>query len=64
MSELFTQGSVGGAAGNCCFYPAVRFLRRKAFRKHSRNRVLERREKTKETKGIVPDISFRCYVLV
>jgi len=24
MSELFTSGSVGGAAGNCCFYPATR----------------------------------------
>ncbi len=24
MSELFTQGSVGGAAGNCCSYPAKR----------------------------------------
>ena len=24
MSELFTQGSVGGAAGNGCFYPATR----------------------------------------
>jgi len=22
MSELFTSGSVGGAAGNCCSYPA------------------------------------------
>jgi hypothetical protein len=22
MSELFTSGSVGGAAGNCCLYPA------------------------------------------
>ena len=21
MSELFTYGSVGGAAGNCCSYP-------------------------------------------
>ncbi|MCP4370817.1 MAG: hypothetical protein GY797_22290 [Deltaproteobacteria bacterium] len=24
MSELFTQGTVGGAAGNCCLYPARR----------------------------------------
>jgi len=24
MSELFTSGSVGGAAGNCCSYPATR----------------------------------------
>ncbi len=24
MSELFTSGSVGGAAGNCCLYPATR----------------------------------------
>jgi hypothetical protein len=24
VSELFTQGSVGGAAGNCCSYPATR----------------------------------------
>ncbi len=24
MSELFTSGSVGGAAGNCCLYPARR----------------------------------------
>ena len=24
VSELFTQGSVGGAAGNCCLYPASR----------------------------------------
>jgi hypothetical protein len=32
----------------------VRLLRRKAFRKRSRNRVLERRKKIKETKGIVP----------
>jgi hypothetical protein len=24
VSELFTQGSVGGAAGNCCLYPATR----------------------------------------
>jgi hypothetical protein len=23
MSELFTSGSVGGAAGNCCLYPAT-----------------------------------------
>ncbi len=23
MSELFTSGSVGGAAGNCCLYPAI-----------------------------------------
>ena len=26
MSELFTSGSVGGAAGNCCSYPAVRLM--------------------------------------
>lgn len=24
MSELFTSGSVGEAAGNCCLYPATR----------------------------------------
>ncbi len=27
MSELFTQGSVGGAAGNCCLYPATRIAK-------------------------------------
>jgi hypothetical protein len=26
VSELFTQGSVGGAAGNCCLYPARELL--------------------------------------
>jgi hypothetical protein len=24
MSELFTSGTVGGAAGNCCLYPTTR----------------------------------------
>jgi hypothetical protein len=27
VSELFTQGSVGGAAGNCCLYPATRIAK-------------------------------------
>ena len=30
MSELFTSGSVGGAAGNCCSYPAAHLLRQTA----------------------------------
>jgi len=29
VSELFTQGSVGGAAGNCCLYPATRIAKRR-----------------------------------
>ena len=32
VSELFTQGSVGGAAGNCCLYPASRIGKRRFYR--------------------------------
>jgi hypothetical protein len=32
MSELFTSGSVGGAGGNSCFYPATRIA---IFRFHN-----------------------------
>ena len=32
MSELFTSGSVGGAAGDRCLYPAADLANRRAFR--------------------------------
>jgi len=32
MSELLTSGSVGGAAGNRCLYPARDLANRRAFR--------------------------------